>query len=109
ARVSLPVQVSVSGTTAGTVAVSGLSLYGPGDITRLDSSTIARVWPLPGTLDAESNYCPFVELVPADLPWGYTPAAPETTTTHHRLRPWLCLIALEDSEGKVVQQSDGSR
>jgi hypothetical protein len=106
-RVSLPLQVSVSSATAETVAVNGLYLYGPGEITRLDSSTIARVWPLPETLDAESNYCPFIELVPADLPWTYTPAAPETA--HERLRPWLCLVALEDSEGKVVQQSDGSR
>jgi hypothetical protein len=106
-RVSLPLQVSVSGGTGGTVAVNGLYLYGPGEITRLDSSTIAKEWPLPGTLDAESNYCPTIELVPADLPWTYTPAAPETT--HDRLRPWLCLLALEDSEGTVVQQSDGSQ
>jgi hypothetical protein len=96
----------VSGGT-GPVAVNGLHLYGPGEITRLDSSTIARAWPLPNTLDAESNYCPFIELVPADLPWAYTPAAPETA--HNRLRPWLCLVALADSEGQVVQQSDGSR
>ena len=107
-RVSLPVQVSVSGapTGAAPVAVNGLCLYGPGELSRLDSSTIARVWPLPGTLDAESNYCPIIELVPADIPWQYTPAAPEAT--FNRLRPWLCLVALEDSEGTVVQQADGT-
>ena len=44
----------------------------------------------------ESNYFPIVEIVPADLPWQYTPSAPEAT--YNRLRPWLCLIVLEDTE-----------
>jgi hypothetical protein len=86
------------------VAVSGLFLYGPGEVAGLDTSVIARVWPLPGTTDAESNYFPIIELVPPDLPWKYTPSAPDSL---QRLRPWICLLALLDSEYKIEKLASG--
>ena len=93
-HVPLPIQVSVTGAPsgAGLIAVGGIVLHGPGEVTGLDSRAVARVWPQPNTSDAEPNYFPLIEFVPADLPWQYTPAAPETT--FGRLRPWFCLSLL---------------
>jgi hypothetical protein len=106
-RVALPLGVTVSGVLANEppVNVNGISLYGPGEIANLDTSAIARLWPLQGTLDAESNYFPIMELVPPDLPWKYTPSAPDTK--YQRLRPWMCLLALEDSEYTLEKLSTG--
>jgi hypothetical protein len=97
-RVALPVQVSVTGAPAATaqVSVGGLLMYGPGEISGLNGTALARIWPVPGATDVESNYFPIVEIVPADLPWQYTASGPDAT--YNRLRPWLCLIALEDTE-----------
>jgi hypothetical protein len=97
-RVALPIQVSVTGAPASTgpVVVNGLFMYGPGEVSGLNASALPRIWPPPGATDVESNYFPIVEIVPADLPWQYTPSAPDAT--YNRLRPWLCLIVLEDSE-----------
>jgi hypothetical protein len=67
-----------------------------GEVSGLNSSALARIWPPPGATDVESNYFPIVEIVPADLPWQYTSSAPDAT--YNRLRPWLCLIVLEDTE-----------
>jgi hypothetical protein len=108
ARISLPTTVYVSGASVGdtSVVVNGLFLYGPGEVTGFDTRAIARVWPLPNASDAEPNYFPFVELVPADLPWQYTSAAPEPS--YSRLRPWFCLIALKDDEYTLGSQANGA-
>jgi hypothetical protein len=108
ARISLPITVTVSGAPPidNPVTVSGLYLYGPGEVTGIDTRTVARVWPQPNTSDAETNYFPLIELVPADLPWQYTPSAPETA--HRRLRPWFCLIVLKDDEYTLDRQANGA-
>jgi hypothetical protein len=107
-RVALAMQVSVAGAPPGDgpVAVSGLALYGPGDVTGFDARAVARTWPQPDTGDAEPNYFPLIEVVPADLPWMYTPAAPEPG--HGRLRPWFCLIALRDDEYQLDRGPNGA-
>src|SRR5690349_9519651 len=52
-------------------------LRGPGDVVGLSTAQVARVDPVDGTLDFEPNYFPTVELVALDLPWMFTPAAPD--------------------------------
>ncbi|MCX5065996.1 hypothetical protein OOJ91_08880 [Micromonospora lupini] len=89
ARVTLPVSLHLD--PAGDVPVS-VRLYGPGDVTGLTAAQIVRRDPAPGTTRFEPGYLPQVQFARADLPWLFTPAAPDTTRT--RLRPWLVLVAV---------------
>src|SRR5262249_52669953 len=45
-----------------------------------------------GSDDFETTYCAHVEFDRPDLPWLFTPVAPDA---NNRLRPWLCLIVVE--------------
>ena len=89
ARASVAVQLEFNSGQLSTSAT--LDLFGPGDVTGLDSRTVIRTWPRAGATEAESNFFPLVEFDQPDLPWRYTPAR---ATTQDRLRPWICLIAL---------------
>ncbi|MCW5801494.1 MAG: hypothetical protein KIT31_03840 [Deltaproteobacteria bacterium] len=93
ARALIPVEVAFN--AGAHVASLGLTLQGPGDVIAVDPRAVVRAWPPPGTLDAEPNYFPLVELDQVDLPWRYTPRAAHSTG---RLRPWLSLIVLRDDE-----------
>jgi hypothetical protein len=65
-RTTLTVDVEMN---AGThVASVSLEVHGPGDVIAFDARGITRVWPPAGTLDAEPNYFPLVELDQVDLP-----------------------------------------
>lgn len=75
------------------VAVT-LPMFGPEDVTGLDERVVRRVSPTRDVSDAEANFLPFVEFSEPDLPWRYTPAAPEAD----RLQPWLCLLVLAEGE-----------
>ncbi len=69
-------------------------LMGPGDVTGLDPSSIVRTVPHRGVRDFEANYLAAIEFYDEDLPWRYTPALAQG----NKLRPWLWLTVLEDSE-----------
>jgi hypothetical protein len=68
-----------------------LHVYGPGDVLAFDPRQIVRVFPLPGTPDAETTKFPLVEFARNDLPWLFTPLAPGPTGA---LRPWLALVCV---------------
>ena len=79
-----------------------VSLYGPGDIVGLESRAIIRTEPRHWITNFEPNYLPCVEFYDEDLPWRYTPAAPNG----HRLRPWIALVVLKEGEfeeGRNIQ------
>ena len=94
-RVRLPVTVHVEG--AGDVPMH-VRLNGPGDVTGLSSGQVVRTDPRPGTTSFEANYLAAIEFAHVDLPWLFTPAAPNTAG---HLRPWLVLV--------VVRRGDGVR
>jgi hypothetical protein len=73
-----------------------VELYGPGDLVGVDSRAIIRNEPRDWITNFETNYIPFVEFYDEDFPWRYTPAAP--SADKRRLRPWLALVVLEESE-----------
>ncbi|MGE3177929.1 MAG: hypothetical protein AB7O32_10705, partial [Vicinamibacterales bacterium] len=73
-RITLPVGLQVEGVGDLTTTVR---LYGPGDVTGLDRRQIARTDPRPGTSTFEAGYMPAIEFARADLPWLFTPAAPD--------------------------------
>ena len=83
------------GTATGTVARS-VELYGPGDIIGLDLKALVRTEPRHWVTNFESNYLPFVEFYDEEMPWRYTPAKP--SADQRRLRPWLTLAVLKESE-----------
>ncbi|WP_062349671.1 hypothetical protein [Herbidospora yilanensis] len=99
-RARVGVDLTVTGRTAGGGTISApvhrdVELYGPGDVTGLDSRSIVRTEPWPGITDFEPNHLPFVEFYDEDLPWRYTPAPPDGSK---RLRPWLALVVLAEDE-----------
>ena len=92
---SLPVSLVVNGAT---LPAPNLRLMGPGDITSLDSRAVIRTDPRNGADAFEPNYLAAVELSLPDLPWLFTPAAP----IDGRLRPWICLIVVPDTDGASI-------
>jgi hypothetical protein len=73
-----------------------VQLYGPGDIVGIDERVIVRTEPRDWITNFESNYLAAIDFYDADFPWRYTPAAPDAS--HLKLRPWLALVVLAESE-----------
>src|SRR5689334_10948028 len=48
-------------------------LYGPGEITAIDTQQVVRVEPKHGTTDFEPNYFAGIEFDRPDFPWLFTP------------------------------------
>ena len=74
-----------------------VELYGPGDVVGIDRRGdrphgAART----GSPTSSPTTSRSIEFYDEDLPWRYTPAAPDPTTG--RLRPWLALVVLEEGE-----------
>ena len=102
-RSSLSVQLSLSVQQAGTTNViqpdpRTVEIFGPGDVIGIDPRHIIRTEPRNFTVNFEPNYLCGIEFDTPDLPWLFTPAAPNGD----RLRPWLALIALTPDEFKPV-------
>src|SRR5215212_7497221 len=79
-------------------------LAGPADVIGLGRGAITRRYPTPGTLDHESDRCPYIELADASLPWRYTPAV-TPPAGNANLHPWLVLVIGE--EGTELTLADG--
>jgi hypothetical protein len=73
-----------------------IALFGPGDIVGIERRSIVRFEPRDWITNFEPNYLAHIEFYDEDLPWRYTPAAPDGTTG--RLRPWIMLVVLTESE-----------
>ncbi|WP_046867039.1 hypothetical protein [Microvirga massiliensis] len=109
-RVTIPVDLVISGTAPNGAALPGrpihrdIALFGPGDLTKVQQRIVVRMEPRPGITNFEPNYLAFVEFYEEDLPWRYTPAAPDPVTK--RLRPWISLVVLAEGEFKNVTERD---
>lgn len=108
-RASVQVDLAADGNKLGggteTVTISKpIALYGPGDITGIDRRTIIRTEPRDWNTNFEPNYCAAIEFYDEDLPWRYTPAAPNAAG---RLRPWLTLIVLAENEFSEGRNTSG--
>ncbi|HEX5085386.1 MAG TPA: hypothetical protein VFY40_25395 [Blastocatellia bacterium] len=75
-------------------------LYGPGDITGIDTQQVIRTEPRHLATDFEPNYFPAVEFDRPDFPWLFTPAKAGATG---KLRPWLCLVVVKKQEGVTLR------
>jgi hypothetical protein len=100
ARVGVEVRLRITADSASGDASPGVDvdktvqLYGPGDVVGIDPRAVVRTYPRDWITDAEPNYLAHVEFYDEDLPWRYTPAAPDTTGL--QLRPWIALVVLEE-------------
>lgn len=75
-----------------------VELYGPGDISGIDRRAIVKTEPAAGVQTFEPNFFSYIEFYEEDFLWRYTPAAPNG----QRLRPWLALLNLEESEFQLI-------
>jgi hypothetical protein len=75
-------------------------LYGPGDITGIDTQQVIRTEPRHLATDFEPNYFPAVEFDRPDFPWLFTPAKAGAAG---KLRPWLCLVVVRKQEGVTLR------
>jgi hypothetical protein len=94
----------LAGGTDSVVLNQAVALFGAGDIVGIDKRTIFRTEPRDWITNFEPNYLAHIEFYDEDFCWRYTPAAPDLTKG--RLRPWITLIVLEETEfmdGKNVK------
>lgn len=75
-----------------------ITIYGPGDIVGIEQSAIIKTEPRNWITNFEPNYLPYIDFYDEDFPWRYTPAKPDSSKA--RLRPWLTLVVLKESEFK---------
>lgn len=76
-----------------------IELLGPADVKSLTSQAICRVSPAEsGDVRLNANYRPYMEFYEEDLPWRYTPFAPDDRSFY----PWMRLIAVKDDECDVT-------
>lgn len=95
----LQVAMGVAGATASTK----VRLYGPGEVTAIDSHAIIRMEPRPGTADFEPTYFAAIEFDRPDFPWLFSPQAPDGG----RLTPWLTLVVLPERSGVTLTNVPG--
>lgn len=93
AQAHLNVNLSLNGAIPVTAS---LRVYGPGDVTGIDTRQVVRTDPHPHTRNFEPNYFPAVEFDRPDFPWLFTPAKADP---QGRLRPWICLVVVKQQEG----------
>jgi hypothetical protein len=93
-RASVDVRFAVNGAPAG----RSVELLGPGDIVGVNPRAISKIEPRSSVTDFEPNYLPFVEFYEEDFPWRYTPARAVGELEQSRLRPWLFLAVLAETE-----------
>lgn len=108
-RATIPVELVLtghkadgSGTESRPPIQRDVEIYGPGDLTGLDTRAIIKTEPHHWITNFEPNYLPYLELYDGDLPWRYSPVAPG----EHRLQPWIVLVVLKEeefSDGKNVK------
>ncbi len=90
--------LGVSFKIGGSSVSQSLRMRGPGDVIGIDPAQVLRVDPHSGTVDFEPNYFPCVEFVLPDLPWMFTPSAPDGD----KLLPWLTLVTVSDGLGSIT-------
>ncbi len=78
-------------------AATPVALFGPGDVAGIDPRMVIRTEPRQYTVNFEPNYLSGIEFDTPDFPWLFTPASPNGD----RLRPWVALIVLKQSEFSV--------
>ncbi|MBJ3762437.1 hypothetical protein ILP92_06730 [Maribius pontilimi] len=88
------------------IAVDGLAMMGPGDVAGFGPDVVLRSEPPDGTPDMFPNLMPSVEFGAADLPWMFTPAAPDA---NGNLTPWIVLVCVEEGTEATLDRDGNGR
>jgi hypothetical protein len=108
AQAAAPITLTARGPDGGVTGSETRALpfffAGPADIAGLNPAAIVRRYPAPGTVDHESDRCPYIEVADPSFPWRYTPAV-TPPPTNAGLHPWLVLLVGE--EGTELTLGDG--
>ena len=98
-RAVVPVSVTVQDDNATRVDVPAktLTLRGPGDIVGLDPGQIIRRFPTGGTINAEENMLAHIEFDRPELPWLFSPLAPDGD----KVRPWIVLVVCNAAVSQI--------
>ncbi len=99
-RAQVPVDITLNGNLA--VPTMNFTLQGPGDIIGINADMVVRTEPRDGISNYEPNYLPYIEFYDEDFPWRYTPAS--STADQRKLRPWVSLIVLKETEFEDTKQ-----
>ncbi|MEJ1240283.1 hypothetical protein WBG78_19230 [Chryseolinea sp. T2] len=103
-RAGVKLNVSILGDDVQRATVQQeLVLVGPGDIVGIDRAAIVKTDPAPGISNFQPNFFPYIEFYEEDFPWRYSPAK---AAGERRLRPWIALIVLQESEFQRMVQPD---
>lgn len=92
--------VPVSAADSVDVELSGIPLYGPGDVVGIQEKAIIRTEPRREANNFEANYLPYVDFYDEDFPWRFSPVLPVPDKGRGRLDPWIALIVLTEDEFK---------
>ncbi|OGO38580.1 MAG: hypothetical protein A2W35_11185 [Chloroflexi bacterium RBG_16_57_11] len=108
-RTSVLVSLTVNGQK--NFVTQNVQLIGPGDVIGVSPRAVVRTEPRHWITDFEPNYLAFVEFYEEDFPWRFTPARavrqnlagnPASSPKQTKLRPWIFLLALEESEFEEI-------
>lgn len=91
-RAKVQMQVPVHDDRGPIDAKMTVNVYGPADVTEIDQAQVIRAFPKADTANAEVDDLVHVEFDRPDLPWLFTPAAPDA---QGRLVPWITLVVAE--------------
>ena len=70
-----------------------MNVFGPGDVTEIDARQVIRTYPKADAHNTEVDDLVQVEFDRPELPWLFTPAAPDGDG---RLMPWITLVVAEE-------------
>jgi hypothetical protein len=113
-RASIHLSLKVNGQD--NFASNNVLLQGPGDVIGIHPDAIVRTEPRNWATDFQPNYLATIDFYDEDFPWRYTPASAAKVTlggtavndpAQTKLRPWICLVVLEESEFTDVAASAG--
>ena len=104
ADVKLGIKVMADGAQR-SVVNQEVKLTGPGDIVGFNRSAVVKTEPATGIRNFEPNYFPYIEFYEEDFLWRYTPAG---AAAGRRLRPWIFLIVLRETEFESITKRPSS-
>lgn len=110
------VRVSLQVNNEPNFASQDVQLIGPGDVIGINSRAVVRTEPRNWITDFEPNYLACIEFYGESFLWSYTPASAVEVDKNGdsvndaqltKLRPWLYLLVLEETEYKDVKSVEG--
>ena len=75
---------------------------GPGDVVEVKPNAVMKVHPEECSEGFPAKYLPYIEFWEPDFLWRYTPAS----ENENRLRPWLALVALPETDVRMGMSAD---